>query len=306
MTQSPKSKFMFDQPYKSDWLFWVFIAFLGVNLISGFSNSINSINGQRDSFDLVSGSIDLLFRAVFSWIIVSPIYWVRRFIRKQRAAQSELSTDPLNLEINTTSEVVMQREEQERIEPEFNKNEKMVLNESEDSSSTISVTNKRDYSFGIMIAVIITLIFGAIIYSELDSNTSLSSTNVSNEFTNDTGSKNTYGYSYSNPENNWIPEGFSAWDDDKNLAWKWAESDEITNDSRCNTKYSCWGAIIVSRLGCPNGLSAVLSITNNEDVQIDFSRDEFPSALPLQKSKLIFYSMNSDAKFGLISDISCS
>lgn len=305
MTQSPKSKFMFDQPYKSDWLFWVFIALLGINLISAFSNSFTSINNQISSINLVSGSIDLLFRAVFSWVIVSPIYWVRRSIRKQKTAHSEMAVDPIDVEINTPPEVVMQGEEQEKIQLESNKDIKIVLNDSEDSSSTLSSTDKPDYRFGILIAIVITLAFAAIgLESALDSRV-VSSTNVSNESTYDTDSKNTSGYSYDSPENNWIPEGFYGWDDGENLAWKWPEPDEITNDSRCKGS-SCWGAIIVSRLGCPNGLSAVLSITNNEEVQIDFSRDEFPSALPLQRTKLIFMSMNSDAKFGTLSQISCS
>ena len=85
-----KTKFLFDLPVTKDWLFFVFLFILGVNLISGFSN-VNSSGGlSNSSSGLVSGLIDGAFRVMLSWFPLVPIiYLVRKQIRKKQPATQQ-------------------------------------------------------------------------------------------------------------------------------------------------------------------------------------------------------------------------
>ena len=83
---SKNSKFMFDKPFTSDWLFWVFTLFLAVNVFNGVAN-VQASGGLdfSSSFSILSGLIDGVFRILISWVMVSPIYWIRRIIRKSKS-----------------------------------------------------------------------------------------------------------------------------------------------------------------------------------------------------------------------------
>jgi uncharacterized membrane protein (DUF485 family) len=59
MNKNRKSKFLFDLPFTSDWLFWLFIFILLANLYNGFLNVQNSGGlNVSNSFSLISGLID--------------------------------------------------------------------------------------------------------------------------------------------------------------------------------------------------------------------------------------------------------
>ena len=80
-----KTKFLFDLPITKDWLFYVFLIFLGSNVINGLSN-VNSSGGINTSTGgLLSGLIDAAFRVILSWFPVVPIiYFIRKQIRKSK------------------------------------------------------------------------------------------------------------------------------------------------------------------------------------------------------------------------------
>lgn len=86
MTEKRKSsRFMFDKPFTSDWLFWIFTFLVFANLYNGYAN-VQSSGGYNlaSSFSIVSGVIDGAFRILFSWIMIFPIYLIRKIIRKMR------------------------------------------------------------------------------------------------------------------------------------------------------------------------------------------------------------------------------
>ena len=84
-----KTKFLFDLPITKDWLFYVFLVFLGSNVINGLSN-VNSSGGINTSTGgLLSGLIDAAFRVILSWFPVVPIiYFIRKQIRKSKKDKS--------------------------------------------------------------------------------------------------------------------------------------------------------------------------------------------------------------------------
>jgi hypothetical protein len=79
---SRKSRFMFDLPVFTDWLFYLFLFFLFANWFGSF-NAVQGSGGINTStFSVISGSIDAAFGLLISWIMVAPFYWIRRLIRK--------------------------------------------------------------------------------------------------------------------------------------------------------------------------------------------------------------------------------
>lgn len=77
-----KTKFLFDIPVSRDWLFYIFIFFLIVNIYSGLSNVVSSGGVDFSSFSLMSGFFDAVFRIFFSWVVIIPIYLIRKMARK--------------------------------------------------------------------------------------------------------------------------------------------------------------------------------------------------------------------------------
>jgi hypothetical protein len=84
MKKVKKSRFMFDLPIYTDWLFYLFLFFLFANWTGSFSRVQESGGIDTSTFSLLSGSIDAVFGLIISWFMVAPFYWVRRLIRKTR------------------------------------------------------------------------------------------------------------------------------------------------------------------------------------------------------------------------------
>jgi hypothetical protein len=79
-----KSRFMFDLPVFTDWLFYLFLFFLFANW-SGSFNSVQESGGINTStISVISGTIDAAFGLLISWIMVAPFYWSRKLIRRVR------------------------------------------------------------------------------------------------------------------------------------------------------------------------------------------------------------------------------
>jgi hypothetical protein len=84
MSKQKKSRFMFDMPIHTDWLFYLFLFFLFANWTGSISRVQESGGISTSTFSLISGSIDAMFGFFISWIMVAPFYWIRRVIRKTR------------------------------------------------------------------------------------------------------------------------------------------------------------------------------------------------------------------------------
>lgn len=99
----------------------------------------------------------------------------------------------------------------------------------------------------------------------------------------------------------WIPEGFNGWSQDENVGWRWLKSSEFD----CEYGDSCWGIMVISKSGCPNGLYAELSLLDKDDVQVGYTNESLSSSLPLQKSKMIFETFEDSAQTGRLAEIKC-
>jgi len=101
-------------------------------------------------------------------------------------------------------------------------------------------------------------------------------------------------------DTSWMPIEFNSWSDDPNVAWRWLDSKEYecTNDA-------CWGMMVIAKNGCKSNLYAEISILDKSEVQIGYTNDTVSSALPMQKSKLVFNSYEKSAHSARLSKISC-
>ena len=82
-----KTKFLFDLPVTKDWLFWIFIVIAGANALSAIQRVNQSGGVNTSSFSLLSGLIDALFTIVSAYILVIPIYFIRKAIRKSKKSE---------------------------------------------------------------------------------------------------------------------------------------------------------------------------------------------------------------------------
>jgi hypothetical protein len=150
-----------------------------------------------------------------------------------------------------------------------------------------SKTTESKRSMTILVAVIAVVLIYAFSTSNDDGMTSSTNTSTStNSQIQDT---------------NWIPTGFNAWSQDANVAYKWLDENEYS----CQGGDYCWGLMVVTQNGCSNNLYVELSILDKNDVQIGYTNDTVSSALPLQKSKLVFDTYLEDSDTARISKISC-
>lgn len=79
-----KTKFLFDLPITKDWLFYVFLLFLGANVLNGLSNVSSSGGISSSSGGIISGLIDGAMRVLLSWFPIVPIiYFIRKKVREK-------------------------------------------------------------------------------------------------------------------------------------------------------------------------------------------------------------------------------
>jgi hypothetical protein len=102
-------------------------------------------------------------------------------------------------------------------------------------------------------------------------------------------------------DSSWVPTEFNTWSEDSNVAWRWLES----NEYKCDYDRACTGIMIIAKNGCDRNLYAEVSLLDKNDVQIGYTNDTVSSALPMQKSKLIFNTYEEGADSVRVSKISC-
>ena len=99
-----QTRFLFDRPVTSDWLFWVFLVLTALNGINAIQRVNESGGVNTSTFSLLSGTIDALVVIFSTYILVIPIYWVRKFIRKRNKVDAE-SAEELSQVENDHTEV---------------------------------------------------------------------------------------------------------------------------------------------------------------------------------------------------------
>ncbi len=82
MTKDRKSRLMFDLPVGKDWLFYVFCFFVLSNFVGALNRVQESGGVNTSTYSLLSGAIDAIFGVVIAWVMVAPIYWIRRLVRR--------------------------------------------------------------------------------------------------------------------------------------------------------------------------------------------------------------------------------
>ena len=261
-----QTKFLFDTPVTKDWLFWVFVVLAALSGVGAIQRVNESGGVNTSTFSILSGTIDALVVIFSTYIIVIPIYLVRRFIRKKNKVNLGIMEEPSQAQNSDT----------------------------EDKSSGASendVQRKRRPNWIIIfLVVIIGLWFiGSSTSGENTVNSSSSSSSSSNS------NVPTY-------DDSWIPEGFSGVPDDDNVAWRWA----TTSETNCTySSGSCWSVVMISKNGCPNGIYSELAILDSSGVQIDFTSDSTTRVPPNTRVKLTFDTFNEEAEKARIGEISC-
>jgi len=85
-----RTRFLFDLPVHKDWLFYVFLLFLTVNVSNGLNNVFQSGGLSLSYAGIISGLFDGAFRILLSWFPYVPIiYLIRKLFRKSRKPRTE-------------------------------------------------------------------------------------------------------------------------------------------------------------------------------------------------------------------------
>lgn len=105
-------------------------------------------------------------------------------------------------------------------------------------------------------------------------------------------------------DDSWVPTGFTVWDNDSNVAWKWSD----TGDYQCGT-YTCIEAQFISRDGCNSSFYAAVNWFDKPASQdgsvIGYDNASLPALFSMQVAKIQFEDTSDSAKSGQISEIDC-
>ena len=82
--QMRQTKYLFDSPVKRDWLFWVFCFFLLANAVNALQRVSNSGGIDLSPVSAFSGAIDAAVQVLIAWVMILPIYLIRKLIRKRK------------------------------------------------------------------------------------------------------------------------------------------------------------------------------------------------------------------------------
>jgi hypothetical protein len=103
-------------------------------------------------------------------------------------------------------------------------------------------------------------------------------------------------------DDSWIPNGFTGFTTDDNLAWRWGTKKE----TNCTYSYgSCWSVVVVTKEGCPSGIYGEIAILDKSDVQIDYTNDTTTLVPAGEKVKMTFDTFNEEAETARLSKLTC-
>ena len=99
----------------------------------------------------------------------------------------------------------------------------------------------------------------------------------------------------------WVPDGYTAWTDDKSVAYKW-------NNNAGNDCYECryWNLDVISKNGCYDGIYGELNIQNKSTgVVISYTNDSLNYLGPLQPGRLSFETYIEGSITGDLTELNC-
>ncbi|CAN2232984.1 hypothetical protein MCEBLUE5_00201 [Candidatus Planktophila versatilis] len=79
-----QTKFLFDTPVTKDWLFWVFVVLSALSGVGAIQRVNESGGVNTSTFSILSGTIDALVVIFSAYILIIPIYFIRKAIRKSK------------------------------------------------------------------------------------------------------------------------------------------------------------------------------------------------------------------------------
>lgn len=99
-----QTKFLFDKPVANDWLFWIFVVLASLSGIGALQRVNESGGINTSTFSVISGTIDGLVVVFSTYILVIPIYLIRKFVRKRNRVglEPESQLDSQQMEENPT------------------------------------------------------------------------------------------------------------------------------------------------------------------------------------------------------------
>ena len=275
---------------------WIIIAF-NVYYLYAFGKGVIDLGSD----DLAVGMYAIM--SLFIWAIINVILYVlyRVTARKQRKCPACDSTVKAGLTSCSKCNFDFMKAASGQVPSETKEQQVLQVPHSEDVQGKLS--NRSLLLTRVLPPVGLILIVGYFLFSALGqdsddsywcpSNPSIPA--FSSECGND--SVNTNAAS----DTSWIPSNFDSWSADSNVAWRWLKANEYA----CEYGDGCWGMMLIAKSGCPTGLYVELSLLDKNDVQVGYTNETVGSALPMQKTKMIFNSFEESAESGRISKISC-
>lgn len=94
------------------------------------------------------------------------------------------------------------------------------------------------------------------------------------------------------------PAGYTQFD--AGTAYQWVANPKCTYSTG-----SCWGALVVSRNACPNGLYGEISLIDASGTAIGYTNDDVGAVAAGQTARMTFDTFNTAASKAKLTKISC-
>jgi hypothetical protein len=103
-------------------------------------------------------------------------------------------------------------------------------------------------------------------------------------------------------DTSWVPMGYTAWNSDSNIAFKY-----LPVGSYSCGDYNCVKIQIISNFGCPNGLYVSANYLDGPDGNvIGYDNATLPSLNSMQSAKLMFEDTSNTSRNWQLAEIHCS
>lgn len=84
LVKKKQVRFLFNRPYRSDFIFWLFIILVILQIATSISNTLRSGGIDTSTISLVTGPIDFTLRLITAYLFTVPILLIRKVVRRKR------------------------------------------------------------------------------------------------------------------------------------------------------------------------------------------------------------------------------
>ena len=103
-------------------------------------------------------------------------------------------------------------------------------------------------------------------------------------------------------DTSWVPDGYTAWDSDSNIAFKY-----LNVGSYSCSDFNCVKIQFISEFGCPSGLYVAANYLDGPDGNvIGYDNATLPSLNGMQSAKLLFEDTSNTSRDWQLAEIRCS